>query len=52
MRDGVLLVGLIIFLGVHVLPLLFVAWAMVAFWLHRWLIGVDPLAGMHGARVP
>ena len=24
-----------------------VAWAIVAFWLHRWLIGVDPLAGMH-----
>ena len=24
-----------------------VAWAIVAFWLHRWLIGVDPLADMH-----
>ena len=23
------------------------AWAVFAFWLHRWLIGVDPLAGMH-----
>lgn len=24
-----------------------VAWAVFAFWLHRWLIGVDPMAGMH-----
>ena len=24
-----------------------VAWAVFAFWLHRWLIGVDPLPGMH-----
>ncbi|MCX7514524.1 NnrU family protein [Frateuria sp. STR12] len=24
-----------------------VAWAIFAFWLHRWLIGVDPMAGMH-----
>jgi uncharacterized membrane protein len=23
------------------------AWAVFAFWLHRWLIGVDPMAGMH-----
>ena len=23
------------------------AWAVFAFWLHRWLIGVDPLAGVH-----
>lgn len=24
-----------------------VAWVVFAFWLHRWLIGVDPMAGMH-----
>ncbi|HEV2622336.1 MAG TPA: NnrU family protein [Frateuria sp.] len=24
-----------------------VAWAVFAFWLHGWLIGVDPMAGMH-----
>lgn len=23
------------------------AWVVFAFWLHRWLIGVDPMAGMH-----
>jgi uncharacterized membrane protein len=23
-----------------------VAWVVFAFWLHRWLIGVDPMAGM------
>lgn len=24
-----------------------VAWVVFAFWLHGWLIGVDPMAGMH-----
>jgi uncharacterized membrane protein len=24
-----------------------IAWAVFAFWLHRWLIGVDPMPGMH-----
>ena len=24
-----------------------VAWAVFALWLHRWLIGVDPMPGMH-----
>jgi uncharacterized membrane protein len=24
-----------------------VGWAVFAFWLHRWLIGVDPVPGMH-----
>ena len=24
-----------------------VAWAVFAFWLHRLLIGVDPMAGLH-----
>src|SRR5690349_17346448 len=23
------------------------AWVVFAFWLHRWLIGVDPMPGMH-----
>ena len=24
-----------------------VAWLVFAFWLHRWLIGIDPMPGMH-----
>ncbi|HET6804932.1 MAG TPA: NnrU family protein [Frateuria sp.] len=24
-----------------------IAWGSFAFWLHRWLIGVDPMSGMH-----
>ncbi|MGN2245315.1 NnrU family protein [Frateuria sp. GZRR35] len=24
-----------------------IAWCLFAFWLHGWLIGVDPMAGMH-----
>jgi uncharacterized membrane protein len=23
------------------------AWVVFAFWLHRWLIGVDPMPGVH-----